>query len=83
MKTEVNLTYPIEVAGRVTKTLFVRRPKLRDYEALESIANGELEKDIRLLANLTEISPDEVRELDMIDFHKVNKVIAGFLDQKA
>ena len=81
-KQEIKLEYPIECSGQVRKSLTMRRPKLRDFEAVDNVIN-DIEKSVRLIANLTELSPDEVRELDMVDFRRVNEVLEGFLGQKS
>lgn len=80
MKTEIKLQYPIEFNGQKRAVISMRRPKLRDFEAVENVTN-DIEKSVRLIANLSEITPDEVRELDMVDYRKVNAVLEDFLGQ--
>jgi len=79
---EIKLDYPIDYNGQNRTSVTMRRPKLRDFEAVDAI-HGDIEKSVRLIANLSEMTPDEVRELDMTDYRRVNEVLEGFLGQKA
>jgi len=82
MKTEITLQYPIEANGTTRKTVALRRPKVRDFEVVNAIKD-EFEQAVRLIANLSEMTPDEVREIDMADYKKIQEIISGFLGQNA
>lgn len=76
---EIKLDYPIKVDGKETTVLNMRRAKARDMIAADSAGPSPAEKEVRLFANLCEIPPDAVEELDMADYMKVQEVYQSFL----
>ena len=79
MNTIIELTHAIEVNGISTQQLSCRRPKVRDMLAVEKMAKNDAEKEIQLFANLCEVTPDALMELDMSDYAKLQQVYQGFL----
>lgn len=78
MKT-FKLKHPITVAGVDMKEVtLLRRAKAHDLERLDNVT-GPVAKSIALIANLAEISPDQVREIDAEDFTVIEKEAASFL----
>ncbi len=75
----VTLSNPLNVDGANVSVLTVRRPKVRDMLAMENMTNNDAEKEIHLFANLCEVSPESLYELDMADYGKLQKVYQGFL----
>ncbi len=75
----VALTAPISVDGAMRSELTVRRPKVRDMLAMENMTKNDAEKEIHLFANLCEVSPESLYELDMADYGKLQKVYQDFL----
>ena len=77
--TTIKLKHPITADGVELKELtLLRRPKARDLERLDNVA-GPVAKVITLIADLAEISPDQVRGLDAEDFTVIEKEVSGFL----
>ena len=76
--TTITLKHPITADGREVAELTLRRPKVRDLERMDKVA-GEMAKAVTLVADLAEISPDQVRELDAEDFTAVAERLGGFL----
>lgn len=79
-KTTITLDYPAKIAGVEVAQLHFRRPTVRDIK----VAGGggkvnDLDLAVTLAANLSETSPDDILNLDVADFKKVEAVIAGFL----
>lgn len=77
--TSVKLTHPIQINGRQIAELQLRRPKVKDRLAVEKMNGAEAEKEVRFIANLCEVAPNEIEELDMSDYAKVQDALAGFL----
>ena len=75
----ISLQYPITVDGAVIEQITVRRPRVRDRLIAEKTPGNEVEKEIRLLANLCEMAPDAIEMLDMADYLKLQECLAGFL----
>ena len=76
--TTVTLREPIEINGAKIGVLTLRRPKVRDLEAIDKIA-GETAKTVALIANLSELPPQTIRELDAADFAAASKAVAEML----
>lgn len=79
LNTTVELITPITVDGATLSQLTVRRPKVRDMLAMENTAKNDAEKEINLFANLCEVNPDSLYELDMSDYSKLQKAYQDFL----
>ena len=76
---KIALKHPITVDGRKVKKLNVRRPKMRDMESMDKVS-GEMAKTVMLLAELTDLTPDQVREIDGEDFILLSDAVSDFLD---
>lgn len=75
---KINLDYPITVSGVEVSHLIMRRPKVRDLMAAQKGGGGEAEMGIALVANLCEITPDDVMELDSADWDKCEAQVQAF-----
>lgn len=76
--TKIKLKHPITADGVELKEITLRRPKVRDLERMDKVS-GEIAKAVTLVADLAELSPDQVRELDAEDFTAVAEVLGDFL----
>lgn len=74
----VELDYAIDVDGVAVDVLSMRRPTVRDQLAFEEGKGGDARKVIAMIANLCEISPKSVEELDQSDFVKLTETLQGF-----
>ena len=75
----VKLNYGIEIDGVSINQLSLRRPKVRDMLGVESSKITDAEKEINLFANLCEVTPQALMELDMSDYAKLQKAYQNFL----
>ncbi|MBK1690970.1 phage tail assembly protein [Ectothiorhodospira mobilis] len=80
---EIKLEHPITADGQEVQSLKLRRPKVRDLEVMEAAGDRDIARSVSLIANLAEVSPDALRELDAGDFMRVSETVAGFLGQKS
>ena len=76
--TTIKLDFPIKIDGKDVSELSVRRPKVRDQLAASKKTN-EQKREIFLFANLCQLSPDDIQNLDMKDYGKIQKVYVDFL----
>lgn len=74
----IQLDYPFTFEGVEYTELTLRRPKLRDIKKSET-AKGNMNKGTKMLADLAEMDPRAIDEMDMEDFKKASLVIAGFM----
>lgn len=72
----IQLGYPISVNGIKNTVLSMRRPTVGDY--LNSVDSGRnnQEAEVRLIADLCSMAPDDVKKLDMQDYLKLQDVLA-------
>lgn len=77
MSEKIPLLYPVTVAGREYKELTMRRAKVKDRRVASRQATEDA-KEISLIANLCDVPPDVIDELDAADFAKVQEVLKGF-----
>ncbi|GFM34024.1 phage tail assembly protein [Desulfovibrio subterraneus] len=79
MKTKITLDYPVEMMGETVTELSIRRVKVRDQVIAAKAGGTNQDKEVRLFANLCEVSPQVIEELDMVDYRKVQEIYDGFL----
>ena len=78
-KVTIELSYPIAIDATEVKVLQMRRPKVADVILLQKSQGEEAEKEVKLFANLCEISPDDIRQLDMMDYAKLQEQYGNFI----
>lgn len=61
--------------GRVIK---MRKPKVRDMRIVSDVDN-EVEKEMRLIGNLTNMTFEEIDEMDLDDYKKLQEALMDFL----
>jgi hypothetical protein len=79
MPTTLTLEYPFEFEGQTIKTLSLRRPTVADNLAVQKAAATDAEREIRLLANLAEVTPETIHRMDLKDYGKLQSALASFL----
>ena len=77
-KTAIKLKYPFEIEGTRYEQLEMRRCKARDRLAVDRLDATAGEKEVRLIANLCEVSDKVIEELDWADYQQAAKTLAGF-----
>ncbi len=75
----IRLTQPVMVDGELFNEISLRRPKVRDRLAVERLGSNDADKEVALIANLAELPPSTIEELDLADYAKVQGVLQDFL----
>lgn len=75
----IKLTHPIEADGGTVSALQLRRPVVRDMLAADKTAGSEAEKEVRMFANLCEVTPAVIEALDLTDYMALQETYRGFL----
>lgn len=75
----IALDYPYDFEGETITALTLRRPTVGDNLAVQKVASTDAEREIRLLANLAEVSPDSLHKMDLKDYGKLQKALSSFL----
>ncbi len=76
---KIKLDNPIKIDGVAVHEISLRAPKVRDLIAASKKNVSESEREVNLIANLAEISPETVQDLDLRDYMKIQEVLKGFL----
>ena len=79
MSETVTLKYPVTHDGAEHTTLTMRRAKARDSRDAQRGGGSSADNEIRLFANLCEVAPGVIEELDMADYMRLQRVYEGFL----
>lgn len=82
MSAVINLLYPAEVDGQTINKLTMRRPKMADLTVVRHIKQQDLQEKA-LFANLCEITPATIEELDILDYHQLQDVYTDFLSPQS
>lgn len=78
---KIQLEFPIHSPSdnREIKELTMRRASVGDQLAAEHDSKNPAETEIRLFANLCGIAPDEMQQMDLKDYRKVQDAFKSFL----
>ncbi len=80
----IKLKYPVEITGESFDKLTMRRSKIKDRLLVAKMKNSsDEEKEIRLFANLCEVEPKVIEELDESDYANLQKTYLGFFNSEA
>jgi hypothetical protein len=78
LSASITLDFPPTVDGTQYKTLIMRRPKTKDSIKAAKFKGHDADKGILLLADLCNVSPDVIEELDEIDAMKLGDQLEAF-----
>ncbi len=76
---KIVLARPLTNQGTTLAELEMRRPKLKDHIAANKASNDELESECALFAALCGVNPEDMTEMDMADYRKLQEAYRGFL----
>lgn len=76
---DVELSRPMDIDGAQVKALRMREPTVADQLASEEMKGSDSAKEIAMLANLCEVSPDDIKRLTLKDYKKLQAAFLGFI----
>ena len=76
---KIKLDNPIKIDGVEVHEISLRAPKVRDLIAAGKKNISESEREVNLIANLAEISPETVQDFDLRDYMKIQNWLKDFL----
>lgn len=76
---KIKLSNPVKIDGVEVQELSLRSPKVRDLIAASKKNVSESEREVNLIANLAEVSPETVQDLDLRDYIKIQEWLKDFL----
>lgn len=69
---EITLKHPFtNAAGQRIETLTMRRAKVKDLKAANRFGDKPEDQEIALLAILTGLTPEDVQEMDLVDYTRL------------
>ena len=78
----VELMFPVEQDGLAVDKLVMRRPKVRDSRDAARGGGSDADVELRQFANLCEVSPELLEDLDMADYIKLQEAFRGFFPEE-
>lgn len=75
----IALDYPLNLDGRQVAELTMRRPKVKDQRNADKAASDNAGKELQLFASLTGMNPEDLEEMDLSDYTKLQNAYSGFL----
>ena len=76
---KIKLSNPIKIDDVEINELSLRKPKVRDLIVAGKKNVSESEREVNLIANLAEVSPETIQELDLSDYLKIQDWLKDFL----
>ncbi|WP_294948310.1 phage tail assembly protein [Sulfurivirga sp.] len=77
-QTVIELSVPLKDGGNEITALKLRRPTVRDLLVMDGV-QGDLHKTVRMIAQLADLPPDVIEQMDVKDFEKASTAVADFL----
>lgn len=75
---KIELDFPIQISGVEVAHLVMRRPKVRDDLAASKVPGSDEDKSLALVANLCEVTVEDLLELDSADYAKLERQVQDF-----
>lgn len=80
---DFSLLVPIEIGGVERAKLTVRRPKARDIKAAYDLHGEGVAAEFYLLGSITDLTVDEIGELDSADLKELQELMASFRNARS
>lgn len=74
----ITLRYPVVHEGQTISSLTMRRPRLRDLLAADRLQGTDAAKEVRIFANLCEVTPAALEEMDLADYAALQSAYRRF-----
>lgn len=75
----IELDYPIQKDGTKISSMEMRRPKVKDTKNADKAASDDAGKELQLFSYLTGQNPEDLEEMDMADYRKLQDAYSDFL----
>ena len=82
MNETVFLKYPITINGLQVDSVTMRRPTVGDLLDAERGGADDKTAEIRLMANLCQLAPDDIKLLDLYDYGKLQTQLGKFQSEQ-
>lgn len=76
---DVALSRALDIDGAKVSSLRMREPTVGDQLAADQYAGGDAAKEIFTIANLCQVTPDDLKKLTLRDYKKLQEAFLGFI----
>ncbi len=77
---DITLSRPREFSGVKQAVIRMREPLVQDQEAVSEMSGTDAAREIHAFANLCDLVPDDLRQLPLRDFMRLQTAYRGFID---
>ena len=77
---DVSLSRPLEIDGAKVSKLRMREPLVADQLAADEFKGGDAAREIFTVANLCQVSPEDIKKLTLKDYKRLQVAFMGFID---
>lgn len=78
---QIKLSHPVMSDGTELRVLNLRRPKVRDVILAAKLGGSDEEKEVRMFANLCEVAPETIEEMDIADYKELQESYKAFFEK--
>ena len=78
---QIKLSHPVMSDGTELWVLNLRRPKVRDVILAAKLGGSDEEKEVRMFANLCEVAPETIEEMDIADYKELQESYKAFFEK--
>ena len=75
---DIKLTRAIEADGAKITALRMREPTVADQEVAVDSAGSDASREIMMFANLSEVTPDQIRKMALKDYKRLQEAFINF-----
>lgn len=79
MSKTVKLEKGLDIDGATVMEVMMREPTVADQLAAAEIKGSDARKEVNLIANLCELTPDDIGRLSIRDYGKLQDAYADFI----
>lgn len=76
---DIELSRPIKIDGVEVKALRMRDIKVKDQIVVSKMKGTDAENEVALMANLCSVTPEEIQQMSMRDYTKLQKAYRDFI----
>lgn len=77
---DITLSRQVTIGGAKVSALRMREPTVADQEVASEMTGSDAAREIRTFSSLCEVTPDEIRQLSLRDYKRLQAAFVGFID---
>ena len=74
----VTLSRGIDIDGATVKAITLREPTVADQIAAQEVKGSAAAQEVALIANLAQLTPDDIKRLSLRDYGRLQSGLVGF-----